>query len=67
MSENVTFGNWNHISNLKDYPRKDVNCYHLLVCPVCGACHRAKLCDTGELINANYCPNCGKDMRRKND
>ena len=54
---------WIDKGQLKDYPREGVNCYHLLVCPVCGACHRAKICDNGRLLNANYCPNCGEKMR----
>ena len=59
------FGVWVDEGFLKDYPKKDINCYHLFRCPFCGCLHRAKVCDDGRLLNANYCPNCGQDMMVK--
>lgn len=57
-------GEWIDKGIIQDYPEKGFNNYHLLVCNRCGCMYRTnKHCETGEYLNADFCPKCGADMR----
>lgn len=58
-------GQWEDLGALPDYPHSGINCYHSYRCIFCGCLHRVKVCDDGRALNANFCPNCGQDMREE--
>lgn len=60
--QEVKHGHWIDKGVLENYPRPDINVYHLLWCSECGALHRVRHYCEGGWINANYCPNCGAKM-----
>ena len=63
MESPTRYGHWKDLGVLKDYPKPGINCYHTYVCNWCGCMHRVKILEGGKALNANYCPNCGADMR----
>ena len=65
--QEVKHGNWIDKGVLENYPRPDINVYHLLCCSECGALHRVRPYCEGGWINASYCPNCGAKMDGDNN
>lgn len=60
--QEVKHGHWIDKGVLENYPRPDINVYHLLWCSECGALHRVRPYCEGGWINASYCLNCGAKM-----
>lgn len=58
----IKHGHWIDKGVLKDFPKPNINVFHLLWCSECGAFHRARPYGKGGWINARYCPNCGAKM-----
>ncbi len=51
--DEVHYGHWIDKGVLENYPKPDVNVYHLLWCSECG------------WMYANYCPGCGTHMNNE--
>lgn len=60
--QEVRRGKWEDKGICHNYPKDGVNKYHLLICSQCGCMYRARKHESGVLINASYCPNCGARM-----